>query len=95
MIRKNPRILIVEDDVENRAAMVKVLQSAGYDTLEADNGQTGLDYILEHNIDILVSDLRLPVMDGVELLKRAKASDQDLEVILGQIFEELSAGITN
>jgi two-component system response regulator HydG len=82
MIRKNPRILIVEDDVENRTAMVKVLQSAGYDTLEADNGQTGLDYILEHNIDILVSDLRLPVMDGVELLKRAKASDQDLEVIL-------------
>src|SRR5262245_21296038 len=82
MIRKNPTILIVEDDVENRAAMVKVLQSAGYDTVEADNGQTGLDFILEHNIDILVSDLRLPVMDGVELLKRAKAADQDLEVIL-------------
>jgi two-component system, NtrC family, response regulator HydG len=82
MIRKNPTILIVEDDVENRAAMVKVLQSAGYDTVEADNGQTGLDYIIEHNIDILVSDLRLPVMDGVELLKRAKASDQDIEVIL-------------
>jgi two-component system response regulator HydG len=82
MIRKNPTILVVEDDLENRAAMVKVLQSAGYDTVEADNGQTGLDYIVEHNIDILVSDLRLPVMDGVELLKRAKASDQDIEVIL-------------
>src|SRR5262245_45297629 len=82
MIRKNPTILIVEDDVENRAEMVKVLQGAGYDTEEADNGQTGIDFILEHNIDILVSDLRLPVMDGVELLKRAKAADQDLEVIL-------------
>jgi len=82
MIRKNPKILIVEDDVENRAAMVKVLQGAGYDIVEADNGQTGLDHVLEQNIDILVSDLRLPVMDGVELLKRAKASDQDVEVIL-------------
>ncbi len=82
MIRKSPNILVVEDDVENRAAMVKVLQGAGYDTNETDNGQTALDYILEDNVDILVTDLRLPVMDGVELLKRAKASSQEIEVIL-------------
>ena len=62
--------------------MVKVLESVGYKTLEADNGQSGLDLILEDNIDVLVTDLRLPVMDGVELLKRTKASDQEIEVIL-------------
>ena len=62
--------------------MVKVLESVGYKTLEADNGQSGLDLILEDNIDVLVTDLRLPVMDGVELLKRAKAADQEIEVIL-------------
>jgi len=82
MIRKSPNILVVEDDVENRTAMVKVLQFAGYETTEADNGQTGLDCILENNIDLLISDLRLPVMDGVELLKRAKAAAQEIEVIL-------------
>jgi two-component system response regulator HydG len=82
MIRKNPTILLVEDDVENRAAMMKVLQSAGYDAIETDNGQTALDLILERSIDILVTDLRLPVMDGVELLKRAKAVSQEIEVIL-------------
>ncbi|HEX4999499.1 MAG TPA: sigma-54 dependent transcriptional regulator [Terriglobia bacterium] len=79
---KSPIVLVVEDDAENRVAMLKVLEGAGYRTREADNGQEGLDRILEENIDILVSDLRLPVMDGVELLKRAKAADQDLEVIL-------------
>ena len=62
--------------------MVKVLESVGYKTLEADNGQSGLDLILEGNIDVLVTDLRLPVMDGVELLKRTKAADQEIEVIL-------------
>jgi two-component system response regulator HydG len=82
MIRKNPIILVVEDDVENRAAMIKVLQGAGYDTLEADNGQSALDYIQDRNVDIVVSDVRLPVMDGVELLKRVKALVQDIEVIL-------------
>ena len=78
-IRKTSTILVVEDDAENRAAMVKVLEAAGYKVLETDNGQQALDVINEENIDILVTDLRLPVMDGVELLKRAKAMGQDIE----------------
>lgn len=82
MIRKTPTILVVEDDSESRAAMLKVLESVGYKTIEADNGQQGLDIILHETVDILVTDLRLPVMDGVELLKRAKAADQEIEVIL-------------
>ena len=81
-IRKTPTILVVEDDVENRAAMVKVLEGAEYKVLETDNGQQALDILNEEDIDILVTDLRLPVMDGVELLKRAKAVEQDVEVIM-------------
>lgn len=81
-IRKSPTILVVEDDTENRAAMVKVFEGAGYSTLETDNGQQALDLVLENDIDILVTDLRLPVMDGVELLKRARAAAPDIEVIL-------------
>jgi two-component system, NtrC family, response regulator HydG len=81
-IRKIPTILIVEDDVENRAAMVKVLEGAGYKTLETDNGQQALDILQEEDVDILVTDLRLPVMDGVELLKRAKANAQEVEIIM-------------
>jgi two-component system response regulator HydG len=81
-IRKIPTILIVEDDIENRVAMVKVLEGAGYKTLETDNGQQALDILLDENVDILVTDLRLPIMDGVELLKRAKAAVQGIEVIM-------------
>jgi two-component system response regulator HydG len=81
-LRKTPTILVVEDDAENRAAMGRVLESAEYKVLETDNGQQALDILNEEDIDILVTDLRLPVMDGVELLKRAKALEQDLEVIM-------------
>ena len=81
-IRKTPTILVVDDDAESRTAMVKVLDSVGYKTMEADNGQQALDLILQGGVDILVTDLRLPVMDGVELLKRTKAADQEMEVIL-------------
>src|SRR5215467_10648928 len=82
IIRKTPKILVVEDDAENRAAMVKVLEASRYEVLEADNGQQALDVLNEEDINILVTDLRLPVMDGVELLKRAKALEQDIEVIM-------------
>src|ERR1051325_2366342 len=81
-IRKTPTILVVEDDPESRTAMLKVLEGAEYKTIEADNGQQALDILSEENVDVLVTDLRLPVMDGVELLKRAKANSQEIEVIL-------------
>jgi two-component system, NtrC family, response regulator HydG len=81
-IRKTPTILVVEDDTENRTAIVKVLESAHYEVRETDNGQQALDILNEENIDIVVTDLRLPIIDGVELLKRTKAIDQDVEVIM-------------
>src|SRR5437867_10649127 len=81
-IRQTPTILVVEDDAENRTAMVKVLEAAGYHVRESDNGQQALDMLYASSIDILLTDLRMPVMDGAELLKRAKALGQDIEVIL-------------
>jgi two-component system response regulator HydG len=81
-IRKTPTVLVVEDDAESRAAMVKILDSAGYKTVQSENGQEGLDHIVAGGIDLLVTDMRLPVMDGLELLKRAKAVDQEIEVVL-------------
>src|ERR1051325_1628701 len=81
-LRKTPTILVVEDDIENRIAISKVLESAEYRVRQADNGQEALDLLEQEDIDILVTDLRLPVVAGVELLKRANAADQDLEVIM-------------
>jgi two-component system response regulator HydG len=59
-----------------------VLQEAGYKTLEADNGERAMARIRKHRIDILICDLRLPTMDGIELLKHTKALSRDIEVIL-------------
>src|ERR1051326_4361195 len=82
MIRKIPVILVVEDDTENRNAMVKILKDAGYDVAERDNGQDALDYVTANDVDILLTDLQLPVVDGIELLKRVKGKSPDIEVIL-------------
>ena len=52
-IRKTPTILVVEDDAENRAAMLKVLEGAEYKVLETDNGQQALDLLNEEDIEVL------------------------------------------
>ena len=49
-LRTTPTILVVDDDAESRAAMVKVLESVGYKTMEADNGQQGLHIILQESV---------------------------------------------
>ena len=81
-IRKTPTVLIVEDDLEHRKAMMRILGNEGYDTIEADNGRDGLEHATSKKVDIMVTDLRLPIMDGVELLKRTKAMLPEVEVIL-------------
>jgi two-component system response regulator HydG len=78
----NPRILVVDDDSENRQALVHVLQGDGFKTLDTDSGEKAIDRILKQNADIVITDLRLPGMDGIELLKRVKAASIDIEVIL-------------
>jgi two-component system response regulator HydG len=82
MNHKNPVILVVDDDPEDRAAIVKVLQHAGYSAREADNGEEGIHRIMDGGIDILISGLRLPQRGGVELLKIVKSVECDTEVIL-------------
>jgi DNA-binding NtrC family response regulator len=58
------------------------LEGAGYKTVDTDNADQALERILKRDIDILVSDLQMPGMDGVELLKRTKAAQPDTEVIV-------------
>ncbi|HLH32888.1 MAG TPA: response regulator, partial [Terriglobia bacterium] len=82
MTHVKPRILIVEDDPDTRSVMLRILQSGGYKTFEAENAETGLESLAKNKIDILITDLHLPGMDGIELLKRAKQAAPEIEVVL-------------
>ena len=69
---KKPVILIVDDEKNSREGLGRALQRS-YDVLLADNGQKALDLLSEHPVDILLSDVRMPGMDGLTLLQRAMA----------------------
>jgi two-component system response regulator HydG len=77
-----PTILTVDDDADSRAAIVRVLAGAGCKTAQTGSAEKAVDVISRHDVDILISNLRLPGMDGIELLKAAKKIAPSIEVIL-------------
>jgi len=69
------KILVVDDRWENRAVIVDLLQPLGFVIIEAENGQEGLVKIREHLPDLVITDLAMPVMDGLTMLKQLRSDD--------------------
>ncbi|MGL5063923.1 MAG: ATP-binding protein [Microcoleus sp.] len=67
-------ILVVDDRWENRAVLVNLLEPLGFQTIEAENGQEGLEKIRQSQPDLIITDLVMPVMNGFELLEKIRAS---------------------
>lgn len=62
------RILVVEDHAPTRMALSRLIRQAGADVVTARDGEEGLGYLLTQHFNVLLTDLRMPVMDGFELV---------------------------
>jgi CheY-like chemotaxis protein len=67
-LTKKMKILVVEDHAPTRMAMSRLMRQAGADVITARDGEEALGYLLTQRFDVLLTDLRMPVMDGFELL---------------------------
>jgi two-component system cell cycle response regulator DivK len=68
------RVLVVEDTEDNRQIIRDLLTSAGYEMIEAVNGEQGVAMAAEHRPDLILMDIQLPVLDGYEATRRIKAN---------------------
>ncbi len=75
-------ILIVDDEPLVRHSLSELLTLEGYSVTTADNGKQALEILRSYNIDLVISDIRMPEMDGVELLRQIKLDHEDIPVIL-------------
>jgi CheY-like chemotaxis protein len=87
------KILIVEDHTPTRLAMSRLIRQAGAEVVTARDGEEGLGYLLTQRFDVLLTDLRMPVMDGFELLHHAmKLPDSHRPARIIAISGEYEAG---
>lgn len=87
------RILIVEDHTPTRLAMLKLVREAGADVTSARDGEEALGYLLTQKFDVLLTDLRMPKLDGFELLKQTeKLPDSHRPARIIAISGEYEAG---
>ncbi len=75
-------ILLVDDDPEFRKAMKKVLEKSDYDVTVAGDGQEALEILTEETFDLIISDLRMPEMNGMGFMEEIKRKKIDIPVII-------------
>jgi DNA-binding response OmpR family regulator len=78
------RVLVVDDDPDVRQLVEMKLRLDGIETLTATNGQEALDVLATNDVDLVVLDLMMPVMDGIETCRRIREAEDtaDLPVIM-------------
>ncbi len=75
------RILLAEDDDSMRGFLERALAKAGYDVISFDNGSDALDRLKQEPFTLLLTDIVMPRMDGIELARRASELDPELKIM--------------
>lgn len=76
------KILITEDETALRSFVARALRLDGHETTEAEDGCDGLEKLSQGKFDLLLSDIRMPVMDGIELAEQTAKNYPDTKILL-------------
>ncbi len=89
----NHSILIVDDEPNYLIVLSELLRDEGFEVFTAPDGNAGLKMVNDVDLDIVVTDMQMPGMDGLELLKKIKEKNQDLPVIVITAFAEVDKAV--
>lgn len=78
------RVLTVDDSKTILAMLQHTLAGAGFEVLQAEDGKQGLDMLQNEEVDVVITDINMPVMDGIEFIKNVRASGkfQSLPIVI-------------
>jgi len=77
-----PRLLIVEDEDSLRELYAEELEEEGYEILRAENGKAAVDLAKKESFDLIIMDIRMPEMDGIEALGKVISMNKKIPVII-------------
>jgi DNA-binding NtrC family response regulator len=76
-----PRILIIDDEESMRSSLRRALERAGYETVDASDGRAGLKKLLEGHVDLVITDIIMPGMEGIEFMLELRRTHSGVPVI--------------
>jgi len=91
--RRPPRILVVDDEQSMRELLAIVLRREGYEVLLAESGRAAVDLLEREPVDLLISDIKMPDLSGVDVLRAAKKIDQDMLGIMITAFASTETAV--
>ncbi len=87
------QVVVIDDDEGNRKSTELALRKDGYDVVSYGSGEAGLEHLRAHGADLLVTDLRMPGMNGLEVLKEARAIDAGIGVLVITGFGSVESAV--
>ena len=93
MHRSSKRILVVDDDLDTCALIVDTLSDEGYSICACMSGEQALDLLDHENYDLVLTDIKMPRVTGVELLRHLRKKDRDTSVILMTAYASIDTAI--
>src|SRR4051812_48325639 len=92
--KSKARVLVVDDEPSARSGLEKLLQQEGYNVDVAADGMGALVIAAESPPDVVITDLKMPKMDGVALLTKLREQDPDLPVLVVTAFGDVGSAVT-
>jgi two-component system response regulator PilR (NtrC family) len=92
-VRRPPRILVVDDERSMRELLAIVLRREGYEVVLAENGRAAIEALEREPVDLLISDIQMPDLSGVDVLRAAKKIDQDILGIMITAFASTETAV--
>ncbi len=90
---RRPRVLVVDDEPEVRSVLAKMLEVGEYEVDEAENGEAAIHHLRQQPVDLLVTDLRMPGLDGLAVVREARRILPRLAVVIVTGFSSEEAAI--
>jgi len=90
---KKERILVIDDEAEMREMLHYALSTEGYDVDTACDGKEGIEKLSNRRYAVLITDIKMPGMDGINVLKRAKKIDPELQIIIMTGYASIESAI--
>jgi len=84
-------ILVVDDEENAREGLSKILSKEGYRVDTAANGKEAIDNLKRQRYDLVITDMRMPLMDGFEVLREIKKMDENIGVIMITAYGEVES----